>query len=75
MDVKIGIEKVVREIHIETDLSRDEVLGLLNTAVADNAVFTLVDDKGQSVAIPAAKIAYLQLGAESGRKVGFGLGG
>ncbi|TXJ08106.1 MAG: DUF3107 domain-containing protein [Aeromicrobium sp.] len=75
MDVKIGIENVVRELHIETDLTRDEVLALLNSAVKDNAVFTLVDNKGQSVAIPAVKIAYLQLGAESGRKVGFGLGG
>jgi hypothetical protein len=34
-------------------------------------VFTLVDDKGRKVLIPAAGIAYVDLGSEHVRAVGF----
>lgn len=73
MEVKIGIQNVVRELTVETDKSGDEVLALFNKSVEDDQVFTLVDSKGHTIAVPANKIAYLQVTADSGRKVGFGL--
>ena len=42
---------------------------------ADDAVFSLTDAKGHTVAVPAQKVAYLYFTSEVGRKVGFGLGG
>ena len=34
---------------------------------------TLTDAKGRTVAVPAAKVAYLDFTSDLGRKVGFGL--
>lgn len=73
MEVKIGIQNVVRELSIEVEESQDDVLAQFNKAVDDDSVLTLKDSKGQTLAVPAAKIAYLQIAAETGRKVGFGL--
>ncbi|NLC97588.1 MAG: DUF3107 domain-containing protein [Actinomycetales bacterium] len=73
MEVKIGIQHVVRELTVETDKSSEDVLSQFNKAVEDDRVFTLVDSKGHTVAVPALKIAYLHITEDTGRKVGFGL--
>ena len=73
MEVKIGVQYAPREIVLETNASPDEVEKLLHEALkADFGLFTLVDDKGRKVFIPAEKIAYVELGEPEGRKVGFG---
>lgn len=73
MEVKIGIQNVVRELTVDTDKSSDEVLSQFTSAVEDDRVFSLVDSKGHTIAVPAAKIAYLHITEDTGRKVGFGL--
>lgn len=75
MEVKIGVQHVGRELSVETDLTPDDILEGLNTALADDGLFSLTDAKGHTVAVPAQKVAYLYFTSESGRKVGFGLGG
>jgi hypothetical protein len=72
MEVKIGVQNVARELSVETTTSHDEVLKTLATAVADGAVFSLSDDKGTTVAVPADKVAYLLFTGDTGRPVGFG---
>ena len=53
--------------------SADDVEKLLYEALkADFGLFTLVDEKGRKVFIPAEKIAYVELGEPEGRRVGFG---
>lgn len=74
MEVKIGVQHVGRELSVETESSPAEILDALNTALADDAVFSLSDPKGHTIAVPAQKVAYLYFTAETGRKVGFGLG-
>ena len=74
MEVKIGVQHVGRELSVETESSPAEILEALNTALADDAVFSLSDPKGHTIAVPAQKVAYLYFTAETGRKVGFGLG-
>ncbi len=73
MEVKIGVQNAARELSVETDQDPDEVLKSLETAISDEAVFSLTDDKGRTVAVPADKVAYLYFTADTGRKVGFGL--
>jgi hypothetical protein len=73
MEVKIGVQNAARELSVETDQNPDEVLKTLETALSDEAVFSLTDDKGRTVAVPADKVAYLYFTADRGRKVGFGL--
>ena len=41
-------------------------------ALASNGIFSLTDDKGRKVLIPAAQVAYIDLGTENARPVGFG---
>ncbi len=73
MEVKIGVQYAARELSIATESAPDAVLKALDTALKDDAVFTLTDDKGRTVAVPASKVAYLDFTSDAGRKVGFGL--
>ncbi|HEU5418465.1 MAG TPA: DUF3107 domain-containing protein [Streptosporangiaceae bacterium] len=72
MEVKIGIQSVPRELVLETDSTAEEVERAVSAAVADDSVLVLQDEKGGKVLIPAAKIAYLELGSGEPRRVGFG---
>ncbi|MBK8463056.1 MAG: DUF3107 domain-containing protein [Nigerium sp.] len=72
MEVKVGIQNVAREIVIETSTSASGLQDALATALADGGVLTLSDGKGRKVLIPAATVAYIDLGAENARPVGFG---
>lgn len=72
MEIKIGIQHVSREVHVESEMSAEEVEQALTTALADGGMLTIVDDKGRRVLVPAAGIAYLELGTENARRVGFG---
>ena len=72
MEVKIGIQSVPRELVLETESTAEEVERAVSTAVADETVLVLQDDKGGKVLIPASKIAYLELGSGESRRVGFG---
>ncbi len=72
MEVKVGIRNVAREVALETKASANEVETSLAAALRDGGVFSLTDDKGRKVLIPAAHIAYVDLGTEHARLVGFG---
>lgn len=73
MEVKIGVQHAPRELSVSTEDSPQDVLAALDAALKSDAVFTLSDDKGRTVAVPAAKVAYVDFVADIGRKVGFGL--
>jgi len=72
VEVKIGIQSVVRELILETNDEPADVESALRAAVADGTLLVLLDDKGGKVMVPADKIAYVELGTGSGRRVGFG---
>ncbi len=76
MDVRIGVTQSARELVLEMpdDADRDEVQGRINSALADvDKVLWLTDKKGRQVAVPVAKIAYVELGApDDHRRIGFG---
>ena len=72
MEVKIGIQSVPRELIVDTKSSFEEIERALTAAVADGAVFVLVDEKGGKVMVPADKIAYVELGGTENRRIGFG---
>lgn len=75
MDVRIGVTDHPREIGVTMpdDTDREAV----KTNVADalsgtTPILWLTDVKGGEVAIPAAKIAFVEIGPESGSPIGFG---
>lgn len=72
MEVKIGIQNVAREVSVDTDSSADEVTKAFTKALAEDGILTLSDTKGGQALIRAQQVAYLDLGKETARKVGFG---
>ncbi len=72
MDVKIGINESSRELQVRTTATAEEIKASLLAALKNDELFELVDEKGRAVVIPAANVAYLDLGAVEERPVGFG---
>jgi hypothetical protein len=75
VDVRIGVTQAPREVTVEIpDDEREEVKKTIEAALA-KAVDTLWlhDKRGKLVAIPAEKIAYIEIGSPDGdRRIGFG---
>jgi len=72
MEVKIGIQSIPREIVVETPSSPEDVERSLLTAMKDGGMFSLRDEKGGRVLVPADKIGYVELSGSEQRRIGFG---
>lgn len=72
MEVRIGVQHAPREVTIDATQSREEVLAAVRTATNGNDMLELSDERGRVVAVPIARIAYLEFDAEDARRVGFG---
>ena len=72
MDIKIGILDSSREVQLDSEESPEVITARITEAIASGALLSLTDDRGRTVLIPGSKIAYVELGAPSSRRVGFG---
>jgi hypothetical protein len=75
VDVRIGVTQAPRELTVEVaDVDRDEVRSRVEAALAGTTdVLWITDKRGRDIAVPAAKIAYVELGSADGdRRIGFG---
>ena len=73
MEVKIGVQHANRELVLESEQSPDEVQELVAEAFSGKTnLLRLTDDKGRRVLVPADRLAYVEIGEVSIRKVGFG---
>ena len=72
MEVRIGIQHAPREVTIDATQTRDEVLAAVRAATNGNDILELSDERGRFVAVPIARIAYLEFDVEDARRVGFG---
>jgi hypothetical protein len=71
MEVKIGVQHSPRELQVETDDTPEAIEKLVAEAVSGEGVVTLTDTKGRKVIVPAAKIAYVEIGGGVAGTVGF----
>lgn len=71
MEVKIGVQNVVRELVIDTNESIEAVEKTIAQAVADGGVLSLTDGKGRHVVVPVATLAYVDFGGGVAGHVGF----
>jgi predicted lactoylglutathione lyase len=72
MDIKIGIRQSSREITFESAQSASEVESLVAKALEAGAkVLKLVDNKGRLFVVPTDALAYVEIGEEETRRVGF----
>jgi hypothetical protein len=75
VDVRIGVTQAPRELNLELgDDQRDELKAQIEAALGGAVdVLWVTDKKGRQVALPASKIAYIEIGANDGdRRIGFG---
>ncbi len=77
MDIRIGITQAPREIAIEVEddaKSRDALKANVEKALkGEIATLWITDKKGRDIAVPAAKIAYVEIGTgDDGKRIGFG---
>jgi len=75
VDVRIGVTQAARELSIEVeDHDRDDLKARIEAALSGAAdVLWVTDKRGRDVGVPAAKIAYVEVGsAEGDRRIGFG---
>lgn len=73
MNVVLGLRGSAREITLELDLDSDALSARVGEAVASQSVLDLTDSKGQRYLVPARAIAYVQIGAQTERRVGFAI--
>ena len=75
VDVRIGVTQAPREISLEVeDSDRDDLKSRVEAALSGATdVLWITDKRGRDVGVPAAKIAYVEVGsAEGERRIGFG---
>lgn len=75
MDVRIGVIHTMKEIEVElpNDTDRDALKKQIDEVLADDdRTLWLSDKSGRDVAIPSARVAYIELGkSEADRRIGF----
>jgi hypothetical protein len=72
VDIKIGILDSPREVQLDSEETPEAITARITEAIASGSLLSLTDDRGRTVLIPGSKIAYVELGAPSSRRVGFG---
>jgi hypothetical protein len=72
VDISIGINNSPREINFESAQSSSEVESIIAEALNSDAKFvSLRDAKGKLFIVPTSALAYVELGDEESRRVGF----
>jgi hypothetical protein len=74
VEVKIGITDSPRELVFNSPQTPTEVEASITDALDKGpGVLALTDDKGRRFLVQTARIAYVEIGAADGRRVGFGV--
>jgi hypothetical protein len=72
VDIRIGIVNSPRELSFESSQTAAEIEKAVADALSADAKFIkLTDDKGKVYIVPTASFAYLEVGSEESRRVGF----
>ncbi|MFJ6652054.1 DUF3107 domain-containing protein [Microbacterium sp. NPDC091313] len=72
MDIRIGIANTGRELSFESAESADTVKKAVAEALdASASHVTFTDSKGNSYIVPTAGLAFIEIGTEESRRVGF----
>ena len=72
MEVRIGITQSPRDLSFESKQSAAELTASIARAVeSGQPLISLQDEKGKTILIPTSQIAFVEIGAEKARPVGF----
>ena len=75
MDIRIGVTNSMRELDLdlEDSVDRAELKERIEVALGqEDGVLWMIDRRGREVAVPSAKVAYVEIGSPSdSRTIGF----
>lgn len=72
MEIRIGIRESSRELKLESSQTPAEIESLIGSSIESGAkLIKLADDKGRIYLVPAPSLAYVEIGADEPRRVGF----
>ena len=72
MEIRIGIVNAPRELSFESAQSAEELTEQIQAGISSGTgILKLSDDKGRIYIVPTAGIAYVELGTEESRRIGF----
>lgn len=72
VEIRIGITNTGRELSFESSVPAEEVKQTIATALEKGTMhIELTDTKGTSYLVPIANLAYVEIGSEDKRPVGF----
>ena len=72
VEIRIGITNSGRELSFESAQTATEIEQTISDALgSDKSYFTLTDDKGRLYIVPSAGLAYVEIGSEETRRIGF----
>ncbi|MDM7831891.1 DUF3107 domain-containing protein [Cellulomonas edaphi] len=72
MEITIGVQNLAREIVLESEQTADEVAAAVAAALAGKPALELVDSRGRHIIVPTASLGFVEIGAETKGRVGFG---
>jgi hypothetical protein len=76
VEVKIGVADSPRELVVSSVDSPEQVEALVTDVLSGKqSLLSLADDKGRRYLVPAAKVAYVEIGPSDSRRVGFAVQG
>jgi len=72
VEIRIGINNTGRELNFETNEPVAAVKKSISSALDSGATHvSFTDSKGNSFIVPTAALAFIELGTEESRRVGF----
>ncbi|MCS5734187.1 DUF3107 domain-containing protein [Herbiconiux daphne] len=72
MDIRIGIANSPRELNFESSQSPAEIEKVVADALSGGGTHvSLTDNKGKVYLVPVSGLAYIEIGSEESRRVGF----
>jgi hypothetical protein len=72
MEIRIGLQNTARELAFESKQGASEIEKSIEGALSSGAKqLKLTDEKGRVFIVPVDALAYVEIGAEEARRVGF----
>lgn len=72
VEIRIGIVNTGRELIVQSSQSADAIEKAITEALAtENGTLRLEDDKGHIYVVASRNLAFVEIGQEKSRKVGF----
>lgn len=71
MEVKIGVQDSPRELSLESTQSPEDIRAAVQQALDSGQTLALTDERGRLILVPAGRIAYVEIGPATSRRVGF----